>query len=242
MKQKYLINLFILIIIGLTFKLSAQDTFIFEAEDYTFIDPTNAGMVEPNYQIVDDTSASGGKHLQIGGSGRTKEYAGYDFTTTNATDTIYYVWLKARPWNNHWNTTVSKHYFNWSMPDSIIARGGPAMPFQGQTYINMTPDIEAGNIMEWKWYLCATADVATPYELNLPPGEHNFLWRIKAGVSVFDQIKITNDLDWRPDITIEFEAEDGVFSEPLVIASYSGASGNKVISAPVGSGSIGQME
>ncbi|MCF6271236.1 MAG: T9SS type A sorting domain-containing protein [Melioribacteraceae bacterium] len=242
MKQKYLMSLFILIIIGLTYNLTAQDTFIFEAEDYTIIDPANAGMAEPNYQIVDDETASNGKHLQIAGADKTKEYAGYEFTTTNAVDTVYYVWVKTRPWNKHGVVHVAKHFFNWSIPDSIIERGGSAFPFQGMTYNNMTAEIDADNTMEWKWYLCASADVAVPFELNLPPGDHNFLWRIRAGIFVYDQIKITNDLDWRPDINMEFEAEDGVFSEPLVIASYSGASGNQVVSAPVGSGSIGKME
>ncbi|MCF6268986.1 MAG: T9SS type A sorting domain-containing protein [Melioribacteraceae bacterium] len=242
MKQKYLINLFIVIMTGLTFNLIAQDTFLIEAEDYTIIDPTNAGMAEPNYVVVNDETASGGKYLQVAGSGKTKEYCGYEFTTTNAADTIYYVWVKTRPRNNYWDTSINKHFFNWSIPDSIIERGGTAMPFQGMTYNNMNPEMDNDNTMEWKWYLCASADVAVPFELNLPPGDHNFLWRIRAGVSIFDQIIITNDLDWRPDIAIEFEAEDGVFTEPLVIASYSGASGNKVVSAPIGSGSIGQME
>ncbi|MCF6349376.1 MAG: hypothetical protein L3J20_13965, partial [Flavobacteriaceae bacterium] len=239
-QPQYSIILFFILMMGLTFNISAQETFMFEAEDFTIADPAN---IDSSYLVVDDASAMGEKYLRVTGvTTKSKIYAGYEFTTTSATDTTYYVWVKTRPWNNYWNSSTNKHYLNWNIPDSIIERGGSAFPFQGMTYNAMSPQIATGDTLEWRWYLVTDAASAAPLELNLQAGAQNFFWRIRAGIAVFDQIKITNDLNWRPDIAIEYEAESGAIVEPLVIEGYDGASMDSVVSAPAGSGTIAQTD
>ncbi|MCF6271242.1 MAG: T9SS type A sorting domain-containing protein [Melioribacteraceae bacterium] len=240
MKQKYLISLFIIFMIGLTFNISAQVTeFLFEAEDYTITDPAD---VDTTYDVIDVAEASGGKALIISAKvTKGKRYAGYSFEATSS-DTNYHVWVKTRTWNGYWNSGTTKHYVNWSIPDSILARGGPAFPFQAQTYIVHSNEIASGDSTTFKWFLLADAVSGEPTVVGIQPGPQNFFWRSRGGIAIIDQIKITNDLDWRPNLSLEVEAESGAILEPLVVEAYSGASMDSVVSAPAGSGTIGQME
>ncbi|MCF6271237.1 MAG: T9SS type A sorting domain-containing protein [Melioribacteraceae bacterium] len=239
-KLQYSTLLFFFLMIGLTFTLNAQDTFTLEAEDFTIVDPAD---VDSSYIVFDDEFASNGKYLRIlASTTKVPVYAGYEFTATSSTDTVYYCWVKTRPWNNLWNSNVNKVYINWSVPQSIIDNGGGAFPFQGMTYNAMFSQIAAGDTLEWRWYMITDAATAEPVELHLQPGTQNFFWRFRAGVAVYDQIKITNDLNWRPDITFEMEAEYGSLTSPFITEYYSGASTDSVVAAESGSGTVAQNE
>ncbi|MCF6271456.1 MAG: T9SS type A sorting domain-containing protein, partial [Melioribacteraceae bacterium] len=212
-------------------------TYNFEAEDYTITDPAD---VDTTYSVVDDGDASEGKALLVAAKvTKGKRYAGYSFEATSS-DTNYHIWVKTRPWNGYWNSGVTKHYVNWSVPDSIIARGGPAFPFQGMTYVAHSNEIASGDTTTFQWFLLADAATGEPLVASIQPGSQNFFWRTRGGIAIFDQIKITNDLDWRPDMSLEVEAESGTISDPLIVEFYQNASLDSVVSAPIGSGTIAQ--
>ncbi|MCF6271243.1 MAG: T9SS type A sorting domain-containing protein, partial [Melioribacteraceae bacterium] len=171
-----------------------------------------------------------------------KRYAGYSFEATSS-DTNYHVWVKSRPWNGSWNSSVTKHYVNYSIPDSIIARGGPAFPFQAMTYIAQSNAIASGDTTTFQWFLLSDASTAEPTVISLQPGPQNYFWRTRSGMGIFDSIKITNDLDWRPtNMMVEVEAESGSITAPFVIDFYQNASMDSAVVAPIGSGTVAQSD
>ncbi|MCF6271457.1 MAG: T9SS type A sorting domain-containing protein [Melioribacteraceae bacterium] len=209
-------------------------TYEFEAENYDLMDPAD---VDTTYSVVDSDSASGGKALFISvKKTKGKRYVGYSFDATSS-DTEYHVWIKTRAWNGDDNASTMKQYVNWSIPDSIIERGGPAFPFQAMTYHAYT-----GDTLQHKWYLLSDAESAEITTITLAPGPQNFFFRSRAGRNEVDKIKITNDLDWRPNMMVEVEAESGSITDPLVIEAYQNASMDSAVVAPIGSGTVAQSD
>jgi len=217
--------------------LAQTEDIVIEAEDF---DPTISDAIADSTMLVyDDAAASNGKYLMIRKGGKKKKYVGYKFSTTSATDTTYFLWVKSRP--NYGNSTYDRQYINWDVPaELVVPGGGGGFPFQGVSHVWFHNDNANGDTLVWRWRL-SSANGPT-IKLNLQPGDHTFFIRSRDGSGSYDMIKITNDTTWRPDIMFEFEAESGAVTAPLFTDFFEGASNDSVVATTPGSGTVGQMD
>lgn len=265
--QKYFLVPLFLLLFGMALNLSAQEVIEFEAEDYDIVDPTDDPN-DPNrpdtvWVEFDDPAASGGKYIKPIIGGKNAKYRGYNFTTTATEDTVFYVWIKTHS-RGSWDHWGGKVWLNWDVDQSIVDQGGTAFPDQAQTYMLYKNDLHTPDTSLWRWWLSVDPRTGSKvHTLNLAAGDHTFYLRARDDNMHIDKIKITNDLNWRPEITYELEASNGnIYGQgisedpeeydkykgevnltaPRVFADYPGASLDTVISAPVGSGTVGQYD
>ena len=259
--QKFMFIPFLLMMFGMTLNLSAQEVIEFEGEAFDIVDPADdpADRVDSVWVVVDDAEASGGKYIKPLLGGKNAKYRGYNFTTTSLVDTTFYIWIKTRPryGEDIWGGKV---WLNWDIDQSIVDQGGKAFPDQAQTFMQYKNELFTPDTLKWQWWLAVDAQSGKKiFSADLAAGDHTFYLRARDDNMNIDVIRLTNDLDWRPEITYEIEAETGdIYGqgvsedaslyeeyrgsvdivEPLVIAEYTGASLDSVISAPDGSGTI----